>query len=197
MSDPTRAPRGGGGGLGTLASPPPSPQLVQGPGAPGVLLPRLPGAGRGAPEHHRQRHQRGHLHLRGAPAAARAQHLLLASPRAELSAGAEALIKHFLSQVSLPVLGRAGGSLAPSGRGACAQPLRRPAAQGQARASSAGRGSPVLGAGPPRLQGLPEGAGTGLAGCGGGGGAAAASTPPPEQRRPARPGAEAPRARQA
>ncbi|KAI2514560.1 matrix metallopeptidase 23B, partial [Homo sapiens] len=31
--------------------------LVQGPGAPGVLLPRLPGPGRGAPEHHRQRRQ--------------------------------------------------------------------------------------------------------------------------------------------
>uniref|UniRef100_A0A2K6G9C8 Matrix metallopeptidase 23B n=1 Tax=Propithecus coquereli TaxID=379532 RepID=A0A2K6G9C8_PROCO len=31
--------------------------LVQGPGAPGVLLPRLPGTGRGTPEHHRQRRQ--------------------------------------------------------------------------------------------------------------------------------------------
>ncbi|XP_065792011.1 matrix metalloproteinase-23 isoform X1 [Muntiacus reevesi] len=70
--------------------PPPSPQLVQGPGAPGVLLPRLSGPGRGAPEHHRQRHQRGHLHVCGAPAAARAQHLLLAHPRAELSAALRA-----------------------------------------------------------------------------------------------------------
>lgn len=79
-----------GRGLGTLPSPPPSPQLVQGPGAPGVLLPRLPGAGRRAPEHHRQRHQRGHLHVRGAPAAARAQHLLLARPPAELNAARRA-----------------------------------------------------------------------------------------------------------
>ncbi|XP_025141543.2 matrix metalloproteinase-23 isoform X1 [Bubalus bubalis] len=75
--------------------PPPSLQLVQGPGTPRVLLPRLPGPGRSAPEHHRQRHQRGHLHVCGAPAAARAQHLLLAHPRAELSAalGAEAADK--------------------------------------------------------------------------------------------------------
>ncbi|XP_032970151.1 matrix metalloproteinase-23 isoform X3 [Rhinolophus ferrumequinum] len=94
--------------------------LVQGPGAPGVLLPRLPGAGRGAPEHHRQRHQRGHVHVRGAPAAARAQHLLLASPRAELSALPRGLlIKGFLSDVSAPFLGRAKGaaSLGPRGVG--------------------------------------------------------------------------------
>lgn len=60
-------------------------QLVQGPGAPGVLLPWLPGPGRGTAEHHCQRNQRRHLHVCGAPAPACAHHLLLACPTEELS----------------------------------------------------------------------------------------------------------------
>uniref|UniRef100_A0A8C8ZQ55 Peptidase M10 metallopeptidase domain-containing protein n=1 Tax=Prolemur simus TaxID=1328070 RepID=A0A8C8ZQ55_PROSS len=89
--------------------------LVQGPGAPRVLLPRLPGTGRGTPEHHRQRRERGHLHVCGAPAPACAHDLLLACPCEELSswspAGRQArLIKHFLSDVSAPFLGRVAGS---------------------------------------------------------------------------------------
>ncbi|XP_021099304.1 matrix metalloproteinase-23 isoform X3 [Heterocephalus glaber] len=59
--------------------------LVQGPGAPGVLLPRLPGPGQSTPEHHCQRCQRGHLHVCGAPAPACAHHLLLARACEELS----------------------------------------------------------------------------------------------------------------
>lgn len=96
----------------SLPSPLPSPQLVQGPGTARVLLPWLPGPGRSAPEHHRQRHQRGHLHVCGAPAAARAQHLLLAHPRAELSAAlrAEAADKA-LCLLSLLALSWEGGRL--------------------------------------------------------------------------------------
>lgn len=60
-------------------------QLVQGPGAPGVLLPWLLGPGRGTAEHHCQRSQRRHLHVCGAPAPACAHYLLLARATEELS----------------------------------------------------------------------------------------------------------------
>lgn len=78
-------------------------QLVQGPGAARVLPPGLRGPRRGAAEHRGQRHQRGHLHVRGAPAAASSHHLLLACARARP-------IKHFSQRLGsfLGVVGRAG-----------------------------------------------------------------------------------------
>ncbi|XP_071073936.1 matrix metalloproteinase-23 isoform X1 [Dasypus novemcinctus] len=90
--------------------------LVQGPGAPRVLLPRLPGAGRGPAEHHRQRHQRGRLLVRGAPRPPRAHLLLVARAPAELTAAD----KGFLSDTSVPFLG--GHGRRPGQRGGPTRP---------------------------------------------------------------------------